>query len=338
MGGLSFLTKKNFNPANWSNQKAVWEASQKKAQEEKYLQERAEQLKREAEDEQLARSIGGDHGGDQAALKFMYGAPPAAGKQSEEGTTENDQEKLKNSDECETTCKRHPGDDDAAYEFRKLFHVDSKNDVSHNNKKQDFSNRYGADEEVTNIQQDGKNAESSGKEDDTRTALEKAVGRKSTANTGLSLDEQIARFPHLKHAPVAEGMAGTKVNVTFKPLGSTVRNVRCMACGMWGHAKGERECRLSFNPFALSSSNFITVDKDQEKTVTSKENSSIKDTLVRDRNESEVSSSEDFDRKRRSKSSYRKKRKKKHRKSEKRSRHRSRKRSRSRSRSFDSKE
>ena len=68
--------------------------------------------------------------------------------------------------------------------------------------------------------------------DDDRTALEKAVGRRSAV--GLSLEDQIARFPHLKHAPMATGMAGTNVNVTFKPLGTTIRNVRCMACGEWG--------------------------------------------------------------------------------------------------------
>lgn len=232
MGGLSFLTKKNFNPANWSNQKAVWEARQRVAQEERLAKERAEQLKRERDDEQLARAIGGDRGGDQAALKFMYGAP--AGNSDEKNSDEEHVIDEKVSGESTGFgCERRPGDDAAAAKFRMLFAKKAKeNDPS----------VYDAEENkniLVSGESDGLNRESAdvssnvaSKEDDGRTALEKAVGRKAAA--GLSLEEQIARFPHLKHAPMAAGMAGTNVNVTFKPLGATIRNVRCMACGEWG--------------------------------------------------------------------------------------------------------
>ena len=41
--------------------------------------------------------------------------------------------------------------------------------------------------------------------------------------------------------------------MNFKPLGQVIRNVQCMACKKWGHARGERECELSgWNPFQMS--------------------------------------------------------------------------------------
>ena len=57
------------------------------------------------------------------------------------------------------------------------------------------------------------------------SALEKAVGRRD-GNQSLSLDEQVARFPQLKDAPMAKGMTGSNIGVSFKPLGAQLRNVR----------------------------------------------------------------------------------------------------------------
>jgi CBF1 interacting corepressor len=77
-------------------------------------------------------------------------------------------------------------------------------------------------------------------------ALEKQVGRK--VSEGLTLDEQVERFPMLKDAPV-EGNYTDNVKVNFKPLGVEIRNIRCLRCGEWGHQSGDRECRLrDFNP------------------------------------------------------------------------------------------
>eukprot|EP00816_Leptocylindrus_hargravesii_P005613 CAMPEP_0196802056 /NCGR_PEP_ID=MMETSP1362-20130617/1774_1 /TAXON_ID=163516 /ORGANISM="Leptocylindrus danicus, Strain CCMP1856" /LENGTH=347 /DNA_ID=CAMNT_0042173263 /DNA_START=31 /DNA_END=1074 /DNA_ORIENTATION=+ len=248
-GGLAFLTKKNFNPANWTNQKAVWEARQKKAQEEKAVRERQEQLKVEKEDEQFARARGGDRSGDQAALKFMYGAPPGL----DNANDDDDEKKEKGNTDC------HVGDDEAAAQFRKLFTaqpqpqpVDPVHAHLHTGTllQREEAHELG-DNNNSNNNNDNNN------EMDTRTALEKAVGRK--AATGLSLNDQIARFPHLKNAPMAEGMAGTNVHVTFKPLGASIRNIRCIKCGEWGHSKGERECKLSgWNPFQLSSGDCVS--------------------------------------------------------------------------------
>merc|ERR1711862_377424 len=44
--------------------------------------------------------------------------------------------------------------------------------------------------------------------------------------------------------------AADVVGLNFKPLGAVLRNVRCMACGKWGHSRGDRECEVSgWNPF-----------------------------------------------------------------------------------------
>ena len=91
-GGLAFLTKKQFNPANISNQKRVWEAEQRAEKEARAARERAEQLKRERDDEELARARGGRTGGDRAALGFMYGPPPGLADEKKTGAGDNDGE------------------------------------------------------------------------------------------------------------------------------------------------------------------------------------------------------------------------------------------------------
>jgi len=101
---------------------------------------------------------------------------------------------------------------------------------------------------------------------DNRSALEKEVGRKNRSKN-LSYQQQIERFPQLKHAPMAakpkdsdggtDAAAPTMVN--FKPLGVQILHVRCMSCGIWGHARGDRECAKSgWNPFSLPSSSSAT--------------------------------------------------------------------------------
>jgi CBF1 interacting corepressor len=95
-------------------------------------------------------------------------------------------------------------------------------------------------------------ADAAGGSSSALSALEKAVGRKHqhAASGSLSLEEQIQRFPALAHAPRQKGISASHVGVSFKPLGAQIRNVRCMACGIWGHSRGERECRVSgWNPF-----------------------------------------------------------------------------------------
>jgi len=98
---------------------------------------------------------------------------------------------------------------------------------------------------------------------DNRSALEKDVGRKNrSSQNNLSYQQQIERFPQLKNAPMeakpkddGNNDAAAPMMVNFKPLGVQILHVRCMSCGIWGHARGDRECAKSgWNPFALPAS------------------------------------------------------------------------------------
>jgi CBF1 interacting corepressor len=109
------------------------------------------------------------------------------------------------------------------------------------------------------------------KEPDTRTVLEKAVGKRSQS---LSLKEQVERFPQLQNAPMVKGLKAAggadAQGVSFKPLGAQFRNVKCMSCGQWGHIRGDRECpQTGWNPFAASTTSakyFNATDKPSETT------------------------------------------------------------------------
>lgn len=253
--GMAFLSKKRFNPTNRSNQKAVWEAQQHQELEKKRIRERNDQLKREREDEELARARGGARGGNEAALRFMYGPPPGLPGATKESTdTDADLDSAPSKDVTTTTnsdvmvMKRQPGDDDAAAAFRQMLAANaptqeaaSADNTGHDN----VSSISGAALAGTTI-------EAATKGNENLSALEKAVGRRD-ANRSLTLEEQIARFPQLKNAPMAKGMSSTNVNVNFKPLGTQLEHIRCLACGVWGHSRGDRECELSgWNPFATS--------------------------------------------------------------------------------------
>ena len=51
------------------------------------------------------------------------------------------------------------------------------------------------------------------------------------------------RFAILKNAP-REGAYTNDLDVHHQPFGVHLRNVKCKACGEWGHQRGDRECRL----------------------------------------------------------------------------------------------
>lgn len=250
VAGLAFLSKKSFNPKNLSNQKTVWEARQQQKQEEKRLQERQTQLKREQEDEELARSRYGDRGGEKASLGFMYAPPPgmaedAARKKEAEESAASRQQGV--APVTNSLTERQPGDDDATAAFRAMLagaSQDQQQEGQEGDEHFQFSNSSGAALQGTSIER-GFAAK------DGRSALEKAVGRRDGNGGSLTLEEQVARFPQLKHAPMAKGMSATDVQVNFKPLGTQLRNVRCLACGTWGHSRGDRECSKSgWDPFA----------------------------------------------------------------------------------------
>mmetsp|Transcript_20979 Transcript_20979/g.31816 ORF Transcript_20979/g.31816 Transcript_20979/m.31816 type:complete len:370 (-) Transcript_20979:134-1243(-) len=254
VAGLGFLSKKSFNPKNLSNQKSVWEARQSKLADEKAARERAQQLQREQEEEELARVRHGTSAGNKTQLKFMYAVPPGLvnAAKNEKGNNNQKQDSNNLTPKKKLTALRQPGDDDAAAAFRAML-------ASHNKQNEEtvedqaenteyaFSNSSGAALQGSTIERAEFDFDKDG-----RSALEKAVGRKDGGGA-LTLEEQVARFPQLKNAPMVKGMSATDVQVNFKPLGTQLRNVRCMACGVWGHSRGERECAKSgWDPFQMT--------------------------------------------------------------------------------------
>jgi CBF1 interacting corepressor len=286
--GMAFLSKKGFNPQNNSNRKRVWEAQQHSKQEKERLRQRQEQLTREQEEQELERVTKGEIGGSQAQLRFMYDAPP--GLNNKEKANERAEEKEARESKksggvaplsSETTSMDHltqikPGDDEAAIAFRRMLAASvekGSNNCDGDNQSQqatDPSSPSAPSEFkfTTNLQgamdpKDGDDKKQKAVGQDSRSALEKAVGRKDRGQN-LSYQQQIERFPQLKNAPMAVSMKkqqngesegggeASTLMVNFKPLGGVIQHVRCLACGTWGHARGDRECSKSgWDPFAL---------------------------------------------------------------------------------------
>ena len=286
--GMAFLSKKGFNPHNNSNRKQVWEAQQRTKQEKERLRKRQEQLKKEQEDEEFELATKGKIGGSQAQLRFMYDAPP--GMETSKSHTDNNYGSRSQDDEkTDSFNDVKPGDDAAAVAFRQMFaaaassgstsvgkETHSDND-SVSNKAFKFTpslqgSMVEADSRYNNADAQQQNETGNNKFQDSRSALEKEVGRKNRSfQNNLSYEQQIERFPQLKNAPMTVrrgttseangGEAGSSapMMVHFKPLGSQILHVRCLACGVWGHAKGDRECKKSgWNPFAMPSSTSTT--------------------------------------------------------------------------------
>jgi CBF1 interacting corepressor len=280
VAGLKFLSKKGFNPQNLSNQKKVWEREQQQKNDAAKAMERERQLKRERDDEELAKARG-----DTLRLRFMYENPAGlegAKKTSDgaEATSSNQSNQpqidtqLHSHSQSQTNTsvtsgiaasltERQPGDDDAAAAFRRLLAQASESSTPAKlddltSTTGEVSKRGDVDKLVMQGTSFDPMAEERGKSVSALSALEKAVGRKHDSKGGLTLEEQIQRFPALANAPRAPGMSNNPNNatnssqaVTFKPLGTQIRNVRCLACGIWGHSRGDRECEKSgWNPFA----------------------------------------------------------------------------------------
>jgi CBF1 interacting corepressor len=176
----------------------------------------------------------------------MYAAPP--GLADTKDRSKEPDEPVATVTAAHDLMQRQPGDDDAAAAFRAMLAGVTKTDDDDDDDEQAnafaFSNSSGAALQGTTV-------ERSFSEHDGRSALEKAVGRKDGNSAALTLEQQVARFPQLKNAPMAKGMKGTDVQVNFKPLGTQLRNVQCLACGVWGHSRGDRECSKSgWDPFS----------------------------------------------------------------------------------------
>jgi CBF1 interacting corepressor len=286
VAGLKFLSKKSFNPQNTSNQKTVWERQQERAQAEKRIQDRERQLQRERDDEELQRARG--EVPRLQFLYAVPPGLEARPKDEEEGSKGDGESPLDTSAEPTTTA--HPdaeaaphqppppstaGNLDPAAAFREYLESakrraaekekeaaasnangeDSTKDGSHQAPGSFGTVLQGTSHDPVQAAMDNKSGTSkaaAGGSSSALSALEKAVGRKHqhAASGSLSLEEQIQRFPALANAPRQKGISASHVGVSFKPLGAQIRNVRCMACGIWGHSRGERECRVSgWNPF-----------------------------------------------------------------------------------------
>lgn len=271
VAGLKFLSKKSFNPQNNSNQKTVWERQQERAQAEKRSQEREKQLQRERDDEELQRARG-----EPPRLQFLYAAPPGLEARAKEEGTSSEPTATANRDEKPASSHAHEqppssaaGNLDPAAAFRDYLESAKRRaaekeeaaskangEVSCKDDSQQTPGSFGTVLQGTShdpVQAAlDKTTAKAGASSSALSALEKAVGRKHqhAVSGSLSLEEQIQRFPALANAPRQKGISASHVGVSFKPLGAQIRNVRCMACGIWGHSKGERECRVSgWNPF-----------------------------------------------------------------------------------------
>jgi CBF1 interacting corepressor len=247
--GLKFLSKKGFNPQNQTNRKQVWEAQQYSKLEEERIGRRQDELKNEREDEEFCRIQHGD--GSQAQLRFMYNAPPGIEKSEEEEGKSADHSNASSND----VTHIQPGDDAAAAAFRRMLASSATTQQTSQEEQEGAEETAQSTLRFEPVLQgstmDPSEENQKTQEDDTRSKLEKAVGRRDRGGA-LTLEEQLARFPQLKNAPMAKGMSSTDVNVSFKPLGAQLRNVRCLSCGVWGHSRGDRECsKTGWNPFDL---------------------------------------------------------------------------------------
>lgn len=106
----------------------------------------------------------------------------------------------------------------------------------------------------------------------------------------MTVSAQIALHPELANAPMAHKKGATMDNmiVKFNPLGKVLRNVRCKVCGIVGHAKGDRECKVGgWDPFSVGGFTAFETTKESKSDKTAVEKRVRSDT-----DDSDVSSDE----------------------------------------------
>lgn len=220
MPGLSFLFKKKWHPSRKDNQEKVFIKEQTSIYDKSKEEEAAREVAKEAELQSYVR--GGDIGDRDprtSSLKFMYAQPTKSGDASSSSSISMEPQ------------KPQVGEDEDVKRFWKKLKGDFKHEDDAFDVKMAESREFSST-----------NATSSSKTFRTQSALEKQVGKK----TGelLNRSELEARHPRLKNAPVEGGAYTAQMHLNHKPFLDVIRNVRCLRCGEWGHALGDRECSL----------------------------------------------------------------------------------------------
>lgn len=203
----------------------------------------------------MARMMGGEEEGGRKALGFMYEGGKVPGLQREERKDYDEDDVIGataggTAAGSDSLYERQPGDDDAAAAFRAMLARGTVEDSKPTTEASAMEDAAPTDEQQ----------EEKMEHVDNRTNLEKAVGRGINSGSGVTLNQQMERFPMLKNAPMVlqkpkDGEAEQSTDVAglnFKPLGQVLRNVKCLSCGKWGHSRGDRECEVSgWDPFSM---------------------------------------------------------------------------------------
>ena len=76
-----------------------------------------------------------------------------------------------------------------------------------------------------------------------KEAQEKRQRQQAMEKEKTKAEQDAEKFAILQNAP-REGAHTLDLDVSHKPFGVLLKNVKCRRCGEWGHAAGDRECRL----------------------------------------------------------------------------------------------
>ncbi len=228
----------------------------------------------------MARVVGGEEAQGRKALSFMYEAGKVPGLDRKvdggDGPDKNNYsvhgelyggsvngDYGKRNSGTSSLFERQPGDDDAAAAFRAMLARGTMQGDQPHSSVQSLQGQVETKNANASKDEKEEDAINEARDRDLRTNLEKAVGRGITSGSGVTLAQQMERFPMLKGAPRVlpkssvvgddgkESSETDVVGLNFKPLGQVLRNVKCLKCGQWGHSMGDRECGVSgWNPFA----------------------------------------------------------------------------------------
>lgn len=232
MPGISFLFKKKFHPSRIDNQKKMFIAEEKTSHRLEQEKELALQIMKEKELQSL-EGLGQAPERDPRAssLKFMYAAPS------------NVKDKRANLLAVPAPPALDAnGDDDQVRAFKaKLYKKegDGSFGTSSSSAPPPPLPAPSDDNEAKELEEE---EQAEDKRDFQRLSeLEKLSGRRR--REVVTAEAMAQRHPSLRNAPT-EGRYAQNLALHVKPFNEVIRNVRCLRCGEWGHASGDRECKL----------------------------------------------------------------------------------------------